>query len=691
MIIWVPMFWIAAGVCLFAGAHFMHAGRSREDEQLYLSFGVLSLAVAVYMVITALMQDPNLDLSAGQLERLHLSAACVIYPTAVWFLALFSRLQRWKATFAVVSLVFGILLLINLTSRQSLLYHHIHDLEPLTLWWGEHIRQLGGRTAPLALVYYACTFAVFAWAFWRCHALWRQGDWRRARPLLFYLLLQLLAVASTEYTTYMNIPALEWDSLPFLGLILLLSRSLTLELRGYAQDLQRSNLALVEENAARTRAQTRLEHAAYHDALTGLPNRRALREHLDGAKAISPGSHGALIIIDPERFRIINQALGHHVGDQLMREISRRLRGDGLSPRQVTRLDGDEFAVLLEDLPSSLAEAEALALETAERIRDELTANIRLDSHDLSADVSAGVALITPDGQDSDSVLREAYMALQEARKNSRERVMVFAQDMKRRAERNLRLENDLRLAIEQDALDLVYQPQTDLRERMVGAEALLRWRHPELEAIHPEEFIRIAEDSGLIQPLGSLVLRNACRALRQLGVRDGRFRMSVNISPWQLFLTDFPDSVDAILRQSGIAPDQLTLEITESVFMHDVDDAIAKIHALNARGIRVAIDDFGTGYASIALLKDLPVDEVKIDQAFIRNMNTEQPDRFMAAMIALGRALDLTVVAEGVESQVQRDCLAAMGCDVFQGFHISRPVDLDDLQGRLGRATAQA
>jgi diguanylate cyclase len=686
MIIWLPIFWMAAGICLFAGAHFVHTGRSREHEQLYLAFGALSLIVAGYMVVTALMQDPNIRLSARTLERAHLTVACLVYPVAVWFLALYSRMRHWRSTVLVVSGVFAVLMTINFFRPYSLLYSRIRDMPPLVLPWGESIRQFGGPATMGALIYYICTIFVFLWAFWRCSALWTQGDRRRAWPLLVYLILQLAAVLHTEYFTYTNQRALEWDALPFLGLILLLSRSLTLELRKYAEDLGDSNRALRKENEARTLAQTHLRHAAYHDALTGLLNRRSLREHIDEDRLHAGDALGALVVIDPDRFRIINQALGHRMGDQLIREMGRRLVGSGKTPRHVARLDGDEFAVLIEGLPSDREQAVVRARAVAERICTELASGIQLGSHDLTTDVSAGVTLVHRDA-DSEALLREAYMALQAAKKHARDRVAVYTRDMKTGAERSLRLENDLRLAIERDALHLKFQPQVDASGKLVGAEALLRWEHPEFGAIHPEEFVRLAEDRGLIQSLGRLALRKACDALSELDVSDNRFRMAINISPWQLFLADFPDMVQQTLLDEHIAPEQITLEITESVFMHDVADAVQKIRTLSARGIRVAIDDFGTGFASIALLKGLPLDEVKIDQSFVHGMDTSGPDRFVAAVIALGRSLDLKVVAEGVETDDQRRNLADMGCNIFQGYLISRPMDLADLKGRLGEA----
>lgn len=690
MTLWLPAFWMASGACLFAAAHFLHTRRSREHEQLYLAFGSLCLVVAAYMVGMALLQDPDNRLSIVTLERLHLAIACIIYPVAVWFMALYSRMRRWKTTVAITAGVFGLMLVADLVRPYGLLQVSMRELPPLVLPWGEEIRQFSGHTGALAIVYYACTMLVFGWAFWRCRVLWRTRDRLRARTLLIYLILQLFAVLQSEYTTLRGHRGLDWDALPFLGLVLLLSRALTREIRQYELDLGASNLALRRENAARERAQSHLEHAAYHDALTGLPNRRALREYIEAGQAHTDPGLAALIIIDPERFRVINQALGHRLGDELLREMARRLADSDHGPLQVARLDADEFAVLLSGLPADRETATRRVRAVAEAMRLDLAASIRLGTHDLSANVSAGATLFTDRQTDSDAVIREAYMALQIAKKQTRDRVAVFADPMRIDAERDLRLENDLRLDVEHGRMGMAYQLQVDAHGCPVGAEALLRWEHPEFGPIEPGEFIRIAEKRGLIDALGRIALTRACQTVATLDTGGKPFRMSVNISPWQLLLPDFPDTIRHILDDTGVMPEQLTLEITESVFVNDIDDAIAKIRTLNALGLRVAIDDFGTGFASIASLKDLPVGEMKIDRTFIKDMALDQPDRFITAMIALGRALDLNIVAEGVETEAQRQRLAAMGCNVFQGYLIGRPMTLEELKERIGKPSAR-
>lgn len=424
MIIWLPILWMAAGFCLFAGIHFLLTGHSQQNARLFPVFGVLCILLAVYLGVSAVLQTPAANAPWVALERLHITVACLVYPTAVWFFSLYSRLKRWRAWVFGSAAVFGVLLLMNLTGDHGLL---------------------------------------------------------------------------------------------------------------------------------RAQAETRLRHMAYNDLQSELPN---------------------------------------HV------------------------------------------------------------------------------------------LLQQAYAALHVAKGAGHHELAAFTGSMQTEAERRLRLETDLRVAIERKQLQLVYQPQVDRDGRLVGAEALLRWQHPAYGAIDPLELVQMAQDSGQMQAMGRLVLDAAFATLAALPVRD-RFRLAVNISPWQLFFPDFLETVQAAIRAAAVDPTRITLEITETAFIHDIADAAAKIRALDAMGICVSIDDFGTGYASIASLKAFPVRELKIDQTFIRDMSTTQPDRFVTAMIAMGRALNLQVVAEGVEHEAQRDALVAMGCDVLQGYLISKPITATELAFR--------
>lgn len=688
MIVWLPILWVAAGVCLFAGVHFLNARHSQESAWLYPAFGALCLVVAAYIALSALLQMPSGITSWAWLERLHVAVSCVIFPVAIWFISLYSRLRAWRAWVIGGFAIFGVLLVMDVTGSQGLLVANLRLGAPLVLPWGEHVNSFTSTSATSAPAYYLATLAVFCWAFWRCWALWRQDDARRAWPLAIYLVVQVIASLHSEYATAYARPSVDWDSLPFLALVLLLSLTLARELHGYDAALRKSNAALLKENAHRAQIEERLRYMAYHDLTSKLPNRNALNDWLARALAERPHPQGALVVIDPERFGVINSALGHRVGDLLIREIGERLSAVAGQAGYVARLNGDEFAVVLILFPCAAEKVVDQVRAHAKALRDALAAPSRLAGQALSISVNMGLALL--DRQGSDELLRQAYAALQVAKQGGHHDPVVFAGSMQADAERKLRLEADLRAAIKNDALQLVYQTQVDRNGTLIGAEALLRWDHPEHGAVSPAEFVRVAETSGQMSALGAWVLHNAFATLALLPVTEG-FRLSVNISPWQLFLADFLETVLTAIRSSTVDPNRITLEITESAFIHDTRDAAAKIRALDAVGIHVSIDDFGTGYASIASLKAFLVHELKIDQSFIHDMSTDRPDRFVAAMIALGRALNLHVVAEGVERADQREALLHMGCDAFQGYLIGRPVAADDLARQLSHAAAVA
>lgn len=685
MTIWLPILWIATGVCLFAGAHFIHAGHTRGSVPLFRAFGVLCVAVAAYLILGALLQIPTDGARLVLIERLHVAGACCVYAIGIAFIALYSRLRTWRWWSLIGAVVFGILLVIDLVAPHSLLLENVHALPPLILPWGEPINRYAGTSAPLAPAFYLAALGVFCWAFWRCFALWRSGDARRAWPLAAYLVLQVIAAAYSIYATIHSLPDLAADALPFLALVMLLSRTLNLELRGYATALDASNTALRAENDRREEAEAKLRDVAYRDAVSRLPNRHALLEWFARRQTDLPHAGGALLIIDPQRFAIINHALGHRTGDALIREIGQRLVQAAGNDAFVARLSGDEFAVvwLQPTATGELTPAQALARAVA--LQHALSVPLRIDAHALLLDVHMGLVMFPATGGDINELLREGYAALHAAKRSGQREPTLFAPAMQAQLERELHLDMDLRAAIEQRELRLVYQPQTDIDGRLVGAEALLRWTHPTYGDIPPHEFVSIAESSGQMPALGRLVMQMAFEMLANLPTAQ-RFHLSVNVSPWQMFLVDFLDSVQAAIHASGADPHWITMEITETAFIHDIPDAVAKFQALAALGIRLSIDDFGTGYASLTLLKTFPVHELKIDQSFIQSMSVTAPDRFVTALIALADAMHVQVIAEGVEREDQRQALERMGCHTFQGYLVGRPMPAADLLQRFRR-----
>jgi diguanylate cyclase (GGDEF)-like protein/PAS domain S-box-containing protein len=423
-----------------------------------------------------------------------------------------------------------------------------------------------------------------------------------------------------------------------------------------------------------------LRHQAFHDPLTGLANRALFYDRLN--HALARGSRDtralAVLLLDVDGFKQVNDSFGHATGDELLVTVARRV-GDCIRPSDtVARLGGDEFAVLLEGVEDA-----GFPGRVAERIRAVLAASVSVDGRELTLHASIGIVVSPFGAASAEDILRDADLAMYMAKSRGKNRSEVFEPHMHEAVIERLNLEVDLQQALDGDELTLHYQPVVDLvTGEIKGVEALLRWCHPTRGLIAPDEFIPVAEDTGLIVPIGWWVLRRACaqaRAWHDLGART--LSMAVNLSGRQLQQPDLADGVDDVLRECGLAPEHLVLEITESMLLDDTDAAIAQLHQLRALGVRLAIDDFGTGYSSLSYLSRLPVDTLKVDRAFVRDMGTG-PDEadLVHAIVKLGHTFRLTTIAEGVEYQEQADALVAMGCAYGQGYHFARPLAADDL-----------
>ena len=418
--------------------------------------------------------------------------------------------------------------------------------------------------------------------------------------------------------------------------------------------------------------QQRLEQLAHSDSLTGLANRLTLHETL--REALRQGQHGALLSLDLDHFKAVNDSLGHTAGDEVLKTVSRRLSGCIRPGDLVARLGGDEFAVLM--LHSDRTE-DAAAL--AQRLIDTLTQAVEFDGRRLRIGASVGVVMCSGAGASVDELLVHADMALYAAKAAGRGRHEFYAPHLGERSRRRLAIEQGLRLAIDRGQLALHWQPKVDLaRWHIVGAEALLRWEHPELGQIAPAEFIAVAEQSGLIQELGTWALNEACRAaagpLRGLAV-------SVNLSPTQLRDGDCSARVRDALQRHQVDPSRLELEITESVFIDDASGALEQLHGLRRLGVRIALDDFGTGYSSLAYLRRFPFDTLKIDRAFVHDLLLRDDAKPIVHMIAqLAASLGMRTVAEGVESASQLSAVVQAGCHEGQGHLMSPPGSLDKL-----------
>ncbi len=419
----------------------------------------------------------------------------------------------------------------------------------------------------------------------------------------------------------------------------------------------------------------RIRHLAYYDALTGLPNRRLLEDRLRVALAHAHRNRRqlALLFIDLDRFKRINDSLGHEVGDQLLVAIAQRLR-DGLREDDtVARMGGDEFVAVLSDIDNP----EHAAL-IARRLIESLKRPVRVDEHELVVTTSIGISIYPDDCDSALALVKNADIAMYRAKDTGRNSFQLYAPAMNARSLEHLALESALHRALERGEFELYYQPLLDAAQcRVVATEALLRWHHPELGLVPPADFIPLAEETGLIIPIGEWVLRDACRQLAQWRKQGhDELRVSVNISARQFHQPDFIAQAGRIVQEAGISPRQLTLELTESMLMDDALETSRMLAQLHALGFGMAMDDFGTGYSSLSYLKRFPLDELKIDRVFIRDIERSQEDAaIVSATIGLAHSLGLRVVAEGVETAAQLAFLQQQGCDYVQGFHFSAPV----------------
>ncbi|MDQ4058152.1 MAG: EAL domain-containing protein [Actinomycetota bacterium] len=428
-----------------------------------------------------------------------------------------------------------------------------------------------------------------------------------------------------------------------------------------------------------------LTHQAFYDALTGLANRVLLLERIEHAlrRAHRSGGRIALLLLDLDDFKTVNDSLGHVAGDDLLREVATRLNSAVRDVDTVARLGGDEFAVLVED-----AESVASATVVAERIIDVLRTPIPVMETECSVHVSIGIAVGSGQDTGAEELVRNADVAMYLAKGKGKSRYEIFEGHMHEAAVRRMQLKADLQRAVEQGELTLHYQPVMDLGEdRFSGFEALVRWIHPDRGLISPQEFIPLAEETGLIVPLGRWVLEQATMQARDWQLRYPRhpaLRMSVNVSARQLQHPGFVNDVGRALALSGLSPDCLALEITESTLMADADGAVVRLGELKTLGVDLAIDDFGTGYSSLNYLALFPIDELKIDRSFVRPMAFGEGVELAQAIVRLGLSLDLRLVAEGIEEPLQLQTLRDLGCHHGQGYLFSRPAEPAALEALL-------
>jgi diguanylate cyclase (GGDEF)-like protein/PAS domain S-box-containing protein len=441
---------------------------------------------------------------------------------------------------------------------------------------------------------------------------------------------------------------------------------------------------IVRDITQRKESQERIEYLAHYDSLTGLPNRTLLADRLritiENARRYS--LRLALLFVDIDRFKLVNDSLGHEIGDKLLRAVAQRMQSTVRQADTVSRVGGDEFVVLL-----SRIETVADAARTAEKLITSISLPYQIEEHELLLTASIGISIYPDNGKDASSLTRNADAAMYSAKGHGRNRYQFYSEDLTLAAVERLSLEHDLRGALSRNEIFPVYQPQIELATgRVIGAEALMRWNRAGQGLVSPASFIPVAEDSGLILALGEYILKESCLQARQWHEHQGfQGTIAVNVSAVQFRQNDFTDVVLRALSETGFPPGRLELEVTESVVMQGLESVVQKMDILESHGIKLAIDDFGTGYSSLSYLRQFAIDRLKIDQSFVRDLpgNTDA-QAIIRAMVAMGRSLGLRVMAEGVETEAQAHFLQDIECAESQGYLYARPMAPNDFEAWL-------
>ncbi|MGG4455832.1 EAL domain-containing protein [Brevibacillus porteri] len=444
---------------------------------------------------------------------------------------------------------------------------------------------------------------------------------------------------------------------------------------------------IAKDITKRKETERMIHYLAYHDTLTGLPNRSLFQSKLEDS--LLHASHQAqplaILFLDLDRFKYINDTLGHSTGDRLLTQVAERLR-DSVSPHDtVCRLGGDEFTIILPGM------AHDDAMDFAEKLMQKLISPILLGNQSFVVTTSIGISLFPQDGTDAETLIKNADTAMYQAKEHGRNNYQFFCPELNIALAKKMMLESGLRTALDNNEFQLHYQPQYD-HEKIVGLEALIRWQHPVYGIVSPLDFIPLAEETGLIIPIGQWVLEKACQQCvewQQQGLPP--VRLAVNLSMRQLQDKHLVTMVQQTLQKTGLAPAYLELEITESIAMHRLDTVIPRLQALQDMGIHISIDDFGTGYSSLSCLQSLPINSLKIDQSFTRNMSTNTSNTsIVSAIAAMAHSLSLSLVAEGVETEAQLEFLRSLGCSTFQGYFFSKPISATECEWLLANIAAK-
>src|SRR5688500_547576 len=673
----LPGYFICAGILLFAAGIAAAVGLYRGRTSLYLAFAAACLASAGVAATTASYYLSDSVAGGVTAQRWLVTATMTVLAAIVAFIAIYTDARAQRGWLAAMGAAIMVMVAANHFLPYGIRYESVEGFSWMHLPWGESIFRLEGETGGWSAAYRVFTVAVGAWTLWRLATLFRSGARRAAMLLAFCLFVLLLASMQGALIDFGLLRTFHYSGFALVGLALVAGAGLLVRLHEQNAELESRALQLRAENDLRREAEAEIRERAYRDGLTGLPNRVYVQDHL--AAFIMGGrapAHGAAAVLDLDHFKVVNDALSHEVGDELLREVSARLRAVAPAGALLARMGGDEFLVVLEELAPGEDEMRAKIDIFAADAARALAQPLALGERSLNLFASIGITTFEVPGTSPAEILSRADMALHRAKKRGRNNIQRFVPGLQRDANERFRVVEGLRRAVEAGELALYYQPVVTAAGSVVGAEALMRWRSPEGD-VSPALFIPIAEETGLIHALGEWSLREGCLKLaawQRAGVPFEGY-LAVNVSPWQLARPDFVARMRAIVEAAAIDPRRLCLEITESAVLFDVEETVAKLRELRPLGVRIALDDFGTGYSSLALLKDLPLDAIKIDQSFVRSVHERANQHLVRVVVAIGAELGLDVVAEGVETEEERRLLAELGCPRLQGYLFARPM----------------
>jgi diguanylate cyclase (GGDEF)-like protein len=674
----VPAYFVCAGILFFAAVLATVAGLYRGRTPLYLVFALTCFVSGLATV--GIAGSYLADTAAGAIEALRWgwTAGALLLGAIFWFVATYTGSRRALVPALLLGGFLAAFIAANHLLPLGARFATVDAFVRMELPWGEALSQVRGPNSSWLWAYRIASVLTFAWALRELFLHSRRGKTGEAVLLSVYLVVLFGASAHGAFIDAGVVQTPHSIGFALVGLSLLMGAHLLMRLREQNRELQQAADELRQENERRRAAELEIRERAYRDALTGLPNRLSAQERL--AALLEGGAsdhHGAVIILDLDHFKVINDGLTHEVGDQILREVAQRLGAVAQGRAMLARVGGDAFMAIADELsgdePVALTRINALARDLSQA----LSRPVEQGERRLNLAASFGIAAFRCGGSTAGEVLGRADMALERAKKRGRNNIQAFRPALREEASERFRILEGLRRAVDEGELSLHYQPQVDRSGRVLGAEALMRWHSKSLGMVSPAAFIPVAEESGLIHVLGEWSLRHGCERLaawRANGVPlPGR--LSVNVSPWQLARPDFVERLHAILATTGVDPSELTLEITETAVLIDVEETVAKLRDIRPTGVRIALDDFGTGYSSLALIKDLPLDAIKIDQSFVRNLHQGANQHLVRVVVAIGTELGLEVIAEGVEEASERDLLLQLGCTKLQGYLFSRPL----------------